>query len=76
MSMQITVAVKPGSRKGPLVESQPDGSLLVYLRSRAIEGAANKELIETVAAHFGVAKSKVEIKGGATARIKRLSVEA
>ncbi|MEY4000340.1 MAG: hypothetical protein RLZZ626_695 [Actinomycetota bacterium] len=73
--MQISVAVKPGSRKGPLIESQTDGSLLVYLRSRAVEGAANKELIEILAVHFGVAKSLIEIVGGATARIKRVVVD-
>jgi uncharacterized protein YggU (UPF0235/DUF167 family) len=74
--MQITVAVKPGSRKGPLIEPQSDGSLPVYLRSRAVEGAANKELVEILAAHFNVAKSLVQIVGGATARIKRVVIEA
>ena len=34
------VTVKPGSRKGPLVETAADGSLTIYVRERAIEGRA------------------------------------
>ena len=40
MSENVVVTVKPGSRKGPLVEAAADGSLAIYVRERAIEGRA------------------------------------
>ncbi len=71
--MQITVRVKPGSRRGPLVESGPDG-LLVHVRERAADGAANAGVIRALADHFGVAPRDVGIVRGHTARIKRVEV--
>lgn len=67
--------VKPGSKKGPLVEQSPDGSLTVYLLQRAVDGAANDGLINLLAKHFNVSKSKVAIESGFTSRIKRVSVD-
>ncbi|WP_223171077.1 DUF167 domain-containing protein [Microbacterium sp. NIBRBAC000506063] len=40
--MQYTVRVKPGSKKGPLVEEDEKGDLTVFVRERAVDGAANK----------------------------------
>ena len=73
--MRITVRVKPGSKKGPLVEASDDGSLTVFLQQRAVDGAANEGLIEILAKHFGVSKSRVTIEAGFTSRIKRVDVE-
>ena len=73
--MRITVTVKPGSTKGPLVETNEDGSLTVFLKQRAVDGAANTALIEVVAKYFGARKANVEIESGFTSRIKRLRVE-
>ena len=53
--MEITIRVKPGSRKGPLVEPTPDdpaASLTVFVRERAVDGAANAGVIAAVAAHL------------------------
>ena len=72
--VKISVRVKPGSSKGPLVETE-DGVLVVYPRQRAVDRAANEALIQVIAAHYGVAKSRVQITSGQAARIKRLSVE-
>ncbi|QEO13239.1 DUF167 domain-containing protein [Agromyces intestinalis] len=76
--MEVTVRVKPGSRRGPLVEAaidDPAASLIVHVRERAVDGAANRGVIEAVAAHFGVPRRRVEIVRGETARIKRIRVE-
>lgn len=70
----MTVRVKPGSRKGPLVEETTDG-LVVHVRERAVDGAANVGLVRALAAHFGVAPSRVEIVRGHAARIKRVDVD-
>lgn len=72
--MLFTVRVKPGSRKGPLVESTAD-ELIVHVRERAIDGSANDGLVKALAAHFGVAPSRVRIVRGHTSRIKRVEVD-
>jgi uncharacterized protein len=73
--VRVTVRVKPGSKKGPLVEPDEDGSLTVFLQQRAVDGAANDGLIEVLAKHFGVSKSRITIEAGFTSRIKRISVD-
>jgi len=73
--MQYTVRVKPGSRRGPAVETTEDG-LLVHVRERAVDGAANEGLVRALAAHFGVAPSRVEILRGHASRVKRVEVDA
>ncbi len=72
--MRITVQVKPGSKKGPLVETAADGSLTVFIKERAVDGAANDGLIAVLAKYYGVSKSKINIESGFTSRIKRVSV--
>ena len=72
--MQYTVRVKPGSRKGPLVETDAE-VLIVYVRERAVDGAANDGVIAALAQHFGVRKRDVTILRGHTSRIKRVEVD-
>ena len=75
--MDLTVRVKPGSRRGPLVEETPDdptASLTVHVRERAADGAANEGVIAALAAHFGVPRRDVVILRGHKARIKRVSI--
>jgi uncharacterized protein YggU (UPF0235/DUF167 family) len=73
--VQLTVRVKSGSRRGPLVDDTADG-LVVYVRERAVDGAANSGVVRALAAHFGVAPRDVEILRGHTARVKRVEVDA
>ncbi|MCV7258313.1 DUF167 domain-containing protein [Mycobacterium shimoidei] len=70
----VTVRVKPGSRKGPLVEVGPDGSLTIYVAERAVDGKANAAVTRLLAEHLGVPKSRVELVAGAKARLKRFRV--
>lgn len=77
--MEITVRVKPGSRRGPLVEESPDdpaASLVVYVRERAVDGSANAGVVEALASHFGVRRQDVVILRGHTSRIKRVAIGA
>ncbi|GAC56664.1 hypothetical protein GOHSU_12_00540 [Gordonia hirsuta DSM 44140 = NBRC 16056] len=71
---QIAVTVKPNSKKGPLVQTGPDGALTVYVREPATEGKANKAVGVLLAEHFGVPKSAVVLVGGATSRLKRFRI--
>jgi uncharacterized protein YggU (UPF0235/DUF167 family) len=71
MSETIAVTVKPGSRKGPLVEVADDGSLTVYVREQAVEGKATDAATRLLAKHLKVPPSRLELVSGATSRIKR-----
>jgi uncharacterized protein YggU (UPF0235/DUF167 family) len=78
--MDITVWVKPGSRKGPLVEAgdrtgERENSFVVFLRERAVDGRANDALVGVLATHFGVPKSSVRIVHGHASRAKRLRID-
>ena len=73
--MLISVQVKPGSRTAPLVETLPDGSLLVHVRELAEAGAANQALVKALAKQFGVSRRAIKIKSGHSARIKRKVIE-
>jgi hypothetical protein len=69
------IHVKPGSKKGPLVEAGADGALTVFVRERAVEGAANDGVVAALAKHWGLRKRDVRIVAGHTARIKTVEVE-
>lgn len=76
MTELVSVQVKAGSSKGPLVEPDADGGLVVYVRQRAVEGAANEAVMRLVAEHFAVAPSRVSIRRGHTSKRKILAVES
>lgn len=71
--MKIEVAVKPGSRKGPLV-SEAEGGLVVHLREKPHDGEANEALVRLLAKHYGVARSCVVIVGGGKSRKKVVEI--
>ena len=72
---RIVVRVKPGSRKGPLVEGAANGEVTVWVKERAVDGAANDGVIAALADHFGVRKRDVRIVSGHTSRLKRVEIE-
>jgi hypothetical protein len=74
MADTIIVKVKPGSRKGPLVEVAADGGLTIYVREPAADGKANAAVIRLLAAHLYVPRSRLELVAGATSRLKRFRV--
>ena len=75
---RMRVRVRPGSSRGPLVESAPEGSgaeLTVVVRERAVDGRANTAVERALAAHLGLPPSRVAIVRGHTARIKVVEVD-
>ena len=68
----LDVVVKPGS-KAPGISSEA-GTIVVRVRERAIEGAANAAAIRTLAQAYGVPRSAVELVAGAHSRRKRFSI--
>jgi uncharacterized protein YggU (UPF0235/DUF167 family) len=74
MAEIVVVKVKPGSRKGPLVEVGDDGVLTIYVQERAVDGKANEAVVKLLAAHLNVPPSRLELASGATSRVKRFRV--
>jgi uncharacterized protein YggU (UPF0235/DUF167 family) len=77
-AFEIMVRVKPGSRKGPLVEQtseDPAASVTVFVRERAVDGAANAGVVAALAAYYGVPRRQVHIVRGDSSRLKRVRVE-
>lgn len=70
----VTVRVKPGSKKGPLIQPALDGSLLVYVREPAVDGKANRAVVELLSAYFDVPKNRVQLVAGLTAPEKRFKI--
>jgi uncharacterized protein YggU (UPF0235/DUF167 family) len=70
----VFAKVKPGSRKGPLVEVDSNGELTIYVREPAVDGRANAAAIRLLAAHLQLPRSRVELVSGATSRLKRFRI--
>jgi uncharacterized protein YggU (UPF0235/DUF167 family) len=76
MTEVVSVRVKPGSRKGPLVETGTDGELTIYVRERAVDGRANEAVVRVLADHLGVPRSHIVLTSGATSRVKRFRIDS
>ena len=70
----VQVKVKPGARVSEL-EKLDDGTWVARVKAPPVDGKANKELIALVAKQFGVRKSAVEIRSGASGRMKLVRIE-
>ena len=70
----IQVKVKPNARVSAF-EQQADGSWLAQIKSPPVDGKANEELVALVARHFGRRKSQVNIRSGASGRMKLVQIE-
>ena len=67
----LNVRAQPRSSKAGL-DGVVGDAVKVRIRSAPVDGKANKELVETLADAFGIAKSRVVIKGGETSKTKRV----
>ena len=71
--MKVKVKVIANAKKERILN---EGDLLkVYVRSPAVEGKANKRLIETLAGYFKVKKYRIRIVRGETSREKLIDVD-
>lgn len=74
-ALNIRVKVKPNARASSL-ERLEDGSWRAQLKAPPVDGKANAELIALVAERFGVRKADVEIRSGASGRMKLVRIGA
>ena len=66
----VRVTVKPGSRSGDRIDVAADGSLVVHLRAKPVDGAANAALLELLAEYWEVPKGRLSIVRGGRSRQK------
>ncbi len=71
----VRVVVKPGSKKGPYVQLESDGSLIVCVREPALEGKANTAVIKELANYFDVPKSSIKLKSGSAGKYKTFTIQ-
>ena len=71
--LRLKVRVKPRASKSRVLGVRED-VLEVAVAAPPVDGAANEELVRTLAEHYGVPKRAVEILSGETARIKIVRV--
>ncbi len=70
--MRIKVKVIPNAKLNKI--DKVDDVYLVRVTAPPIEGRANKAVIELLAKHFKISKSKVDIIKGVASRIKIIDV--
>jgi uncharacterized protein (TIGR00251 family) len=70
----LKVLVRPRSSQSKVVGLHDD-ALAVAVKAPPVDGAANDELVRTLARHFGVVRSAVRIVGGQQGRRKRVHVD-
>jgi uncharacterized protein len=76
--VKVAVRVRPGSRDdavGGTWDGPRGPALLVSVRARAVEGAANTAVVAAVAAAFGLRRSDVALLSGARGRDKVLALD-
>ncbi len=72
--LRIQVRVKPRASKSRIVGVR-EGALHVAIAAPPVDGAANLELVKTLAQSLGVAKSRVRLVSGQSGRDKVVAVE-
>jgi uncharacterized protein (TIGR00251 family) len=67
--VRLKVRVKPRASKSRVLGMKGE-ELEVAVAAPPVDGAANAELVRTLAEHYGVAKRDVEIVSGEKGRLK------
>ncbi len=67
------VRVVPRASRSEIV-GEHDGALRVRIAAPPVDGAANEELVRTLASEFSVSRSAIEIVAGHSSKLKTVSV--
>lgn len=70
----LEIRVKPRARKSAILGVR-EGVLEVAVAAPPVEGAANEELLRTLAAHFDLGRRAVRLIAGASSRHKRIALD-
>lgn len=74
MARKISITVKPNARHAS-VDKISEAEFRVTVRAPAQNGAANRAVIEALAAFFSLPKSKLRIVQGQLARKKLIQID-
>ena len=72
--MRISIRVKPGAGR-TRVGGEHDGSLVVAVAQRAVDGRATEAALAALAEAFGVRRRDVTLVTGATSRTKVVDID-
>ena len=71
-TMTFDIKVIPNAKKN--VVKKEESIFKVYVTASAVDGKANKALVEILSEHFQVKKSQIEIIKGLKSRIKTIII--
>lgn len=71
--IEFNVQAKPGSKIEKMSVNET-GDLVIQIRSRPVEGEANKAIIESISDLLGTPKSNIEIIRGDKSKNKRIKL--
>ncbi len=72
---RINVHLQPRASRDEVLGWNEDSALRVRVKAPPVDGAANAALVQLLAKQLGVAKSKVTLVSGTTARNKIVEIE-
>ena len=72
--MILDLHIQPGASRTEFVGKHGD-RIKIRIREKAVDGRANDALIEFLADHYRVARSKVRITAGLKSRQKRVVID-
>lgn len=72
----LKLRVLPRAQRTGWAETMADGTRKVRIAAPPEKGRANEELIRFLAEEYGVARSAVEIRSGASAQLKQVRIIA
>lgn len=70
----IRIRLQPGARKDEFCEWMADGVLKVRVKSKPIEGKANRNLLRFLSRKLKISSGNLEIKTGAKSRNKLIVI--
>jgi len=74
INMLTKIRVLPRSSRNEVVGEMADGTLKVKLTAPPVDGKANEALVELLAEHFDISKSKIKIVKGLTSKNKAIEI--
>jgi uncharacterized protein len=72
--VRLKIWAKPRASRSAVL-GEKDGAIVVSLAAPPVDGAANDELVATLARAFEVSRRAVTLLAGATGRHKRVEIE-
>jgi uncharacterized protein len=70
--MRLNIRVVPNAKKERMVEEE--GRLKIYLCAPAVEGKANKALVNFLSEHYNVPRSRISVVKGEKSREKTVEI--